>query len=136
MSTMMTSIAGATLLALSGVAIGGAVYWSSVFQPDQLDPETNCVLPTAPSHGGGKTVIMSGQRSPEVLAILIDGTGPISQTQAAQIRRIVDRAVEAMPSGSMISIGGVSENVGAAGARFARCIPPRGVEAHIPQVSC
>lgn len=64
------------------------------------------------------------------LAILLDLTDPLSQTQANQLDSMLDIIVDDAPIGAAVGVGVVSADPGRWGAQFFRCKPASGADAN------
>ncbi|WP_209427150.1 OmpA family protein [Pararhodobacter sp. SW119] len=62
------------------------------------------------------------------VAILIDASGPLSRAQEARLRHELGETIAAAPTGTMISLGMVSDREAERGARLARCKPVSAAE--------
>jgi outer membrane protein OmpA-like peptidoglycan-associated protein len=96
------------LIALSIVAFAGIGYaaWSIGQRPGH-DAATNC------PDGGPRGAI----------AILIDGSSPLSRAQEGRLRHEIGRVIDEAPTGTMVSLGLVSDSEAERGARLALCKP-------------
>ena len=65
-----------------------------------------------------------------VTAILLDLTDPLSVTQQARLRSIVDSLIEESDTDTMVALGVVSEDPSRWGPRFAKCRPATGENAN------
>ena len=97
---------GLIALSVAGFAAMGYAAWS-VNQRPGTDAATLC------PDGGPVGAI----------AILIDASGPLSRAQEARLRHELDRTIAAAPTGTMISLGMVSDREADRGARLALCKP-------------
>lgn len=65
------------------------------------------------------------------IAILIDVSGPLSRTQQARIRHELGQVIAAAPTGTMISLGAVTDIEADRGVRLALCKPVSAAETGI-----
>jgi len=103
------------LIAVCAVVVGGFGYAAfSLAGKNQTDEVTLC-------HKGGAL---------NVTAILLDLTDPLTKTQHARLKTILQKEVRLSSTDTMISFGVVSENPDNWGVRFAKCKPETGANAN------
>ncbi len=103
-------VVGLCAMIIVAVLVGSQTLLSS----NKIDQNTLC-------HAGGPV---------DVTTILLDLTDPLSPTQQARLRTIVNNEIAASDTDTMIALGIVSEFPDRWGALFAKCKPATGEEAN------
>lgn len=102
-------------IAVCILVIGGVIAGSqSLLSKSEVNEATLC-------HTGGPV---------NVTSILLDLTDPLSPTQQARLRTIIENEISGSTTDTMIALGVVSEDSNRWGSMFARCKPATGDQAN------
>lgn len=97
-----------------GLVVGVGVLANNLISKSKIDEATLC-------HAGGAL---------NVTVVLLDLTDPLSATQQARLKTILDNEITGSTTDTMISLGVVSETSSNWGAKFAKCKPASGEDAN------